>query len=74
MFLFVVTLTGKRITIDLDGFESPTVDDLQARITDKEGVPASQQRLSFAGARLAPGRLLADYRISNESTIHMVLG
>ena len=71
MQLFVKTLTGKTVSIEVE--EGESIEDVKAKIAEKEGIPAEQQRLIFGGQQLQDQKTLQDYDVGDDSTLHLVL-
>ncbi len=71
MQLFVKTLTGKTVSIEVE--EGESIEDVKAKIAEKEGIPPEQQRLIFGGQQLQDSKTLDDYDVGDDSTLHLVL-
>ena len=71
MQLFVKTLTGKTVSIEVE--EGESIEDVKAKIAEKEGIPAEQQRIIFGGQQLQDSKTIDDYNIGDDATLHLVL-
>ncbi|PIK55303.1 ubiquitin C [Apostichopus japonicus] len=69
--VFVKTVTGKTITLNVT--PSDTIERVKFEIQDSEGIPTNLQGIMFAGKLLEDERLLSDYNVQNDSTVHLFL-
>ena len=75
MQIFVTTITGETITVEVE--PTGSLADVKRQVQAKEGVPAAQQRFVFAGRHLDDAGnshcTLADHGVLALSTLHLAL-
>ena len=69
MQIFVKTIAGKTITLDV--VEGESIDNVKTKIQDKEGIAPASQYLVFAGKEVKDGHVLQDYNIQEEATLYL---
>ena len=72
MQIFVKTLTGKTITLEVE--PGDYISTVKTKIQEKEGIPSDQQRLTYKGKELkGDNETLADHNVQKESTLILTL-
>lgn len=71
MQIFVKTLAGKTITLDVTLLTS--IENVKAKIQDKEGFPSGKQILIYEGREMKDGDYLLDYCVNSKDTIILIL-
>ena len=69
--IFVKTLAGKTISLNVE--QSDTIENVKTQIQYKEDIPTEDQRLIFFGKELEDKKTVANYKIKEQSTLHLVI-
>jgi len=71
MQIFVKTLTGEEITLEVES--SDTIETIKAKIEEKKGIPSTKQRLIFAGRQLGDSDTLAEVNPRGEQMMMWII-
>ena len=72
MQIFVKTLTGKHITLEVE--PGDYISTVKTKIQEREGIPPDQQQLTYQGKLLEnDNETLADHNVQKDSTLHLTL-
>ena len=73
MQVFVKTLTGSTLTMEALAEGKDVIQNFKWMLFCRLKIPPRLQRLIFAGKQMEDGRVLNDYEVGHECTIHLVL-
>ena len=71
MQIFVKTLTGKTITLDVSVLN--TIYSIKQQIHEKTNIPTKYQKLIYSNINFKNEQTLEYYNIEKESTLHLAL-
>ena len=71
MQIFIKTISGKTITLEVEPNES--ILDIKTKVYDKEKISVEEQRLLFGAKILDDEKTLNDYDIRDTCTIHLFI-
>ena len=71
MQIFVKTLTGATLTMNVDGCD--TISSMKAKISEQQGIPSDSIVLINGLSQLEDANTFADYEMKDEATITMTL-
>lgn len=71
MHILIKIINSKSIDIDIE--QTAKIEDLKAKIYEKEKIPPEQQKIIFSNTQLENGNTLQDYSIQKDSVLYMII-